>query len=60
MASAAVLPRLPSRRSATWRVHQGIAGGKRAEAAAGVPSRVMYTSSYGPLIHRPLVPFTPQ
>jgi hypothetical protein len=43
MASAAVLPKLPSRRSATCRVPQikVLPVVSRAEAVAGVPSRVM-------------------
>src|SRR5215472_15952697 len=46
MASAAVLPRLPSRRSATCLVPQirVLPVVSRAEAMAGVPSRVMYTN----------------
>src|SRR5215470_14184710 len=60
MASAAALPRLPSRRSATCLVPQirVLPVVSRAEAMAGTPLRVMYTSSCGPLIHKPLVPFT--
>src|SRR5215472_8747218 len=60
MASAAVLLRLPSRRSATCPVPQisVLPVVSRAEAAAEEPSRVMYTSSWGPLIHAPLAPFT--
>ena len=55
------LPKLPSRRSATCPVPQirVLPVVSLAEAAAGVPSRVTYTSSCGPLIHKPLVPFTP-
>src|SRR5215813_134257 len=60
MASAAVLPRLPSIRSATCRVPQinVLPVVSRAEAMAGLPSRLMYISSYGPLIQSPFVPFT--
>src|SRR6516225_2578534 len=60
MASAAALPRLPSRRSATCPVPQirVLPVVSRAEAAVGVPSRVTYTSSCGPLIHNPLAPLT--
>src|SRR5712691_3374443 len=60
MASAAALPKFPSRRSATRRVPQirVLPAVSRAEAAAGVPSLLMYISTCGPLIHRPLVPFT--
>src|SRR5215472_2495230 len=60
MASAAALLRLPSRRSATCLVAQisVLPVVSRAEATAVVPLRVMYISSCGPLIHKPLAPFT--
>src|SRR5215831_14043847 len=60
MASAAALPTLPSSRSATCLVPQTrvLPVVSRAEAMAETPLRVMYTSSCGPLIHKPLAPFT--
>ena len=60
MASAALSPKFPSRRSATCPVPQirVLPVVSRADAAAGAPSRVMYISSCGPLIHRPSNPFT--